>query len=177
MNDEINLLIRTQTSETALLKRLKTLRLVAIGFLSLTTIAALVLFFLTTLSPLQKLKQEEAVANARLDEMKTKMAKLFLVKERTTELSTLINARKEFNVIIDTLREQLPEGAEISGLKSDKQVVEFTLSAASLQDMESILTKMAALSDKQKKYSIVILKGLSLSEDASYKAEVYMKYI
>jgi Tfp pilus assembly protein PilN len=177
MNDEINLLIRSQTVETPLLKRLKTLRLVAIGFLSLTTVIAIVLFLLTTLSPLQKLKEEEAAQNAQLDQMKSKMAKLFLVKERTTALTELIDDRKEFDVIITNLREQLPEGAEISELKTDKSVVEFSVISESLDDMENILAKMAALSDEQKKYSIVVLKDLMLSEESKYTAKIYMQYI
>jgi Tfp pilus assembly protein PilN len=168
MNENINLLDPNKKN-TVLgpSKGMQGMRLFAGGLLFLVSVSAVIIFILVALSPLPALKREEASLRLTLASGHKDMLKLAYVDERTTTIDKLLNNRKAYDQILDSLQSNMPANVSISNIRVDNGAVALTVESKSLQSLDTYLSGLMQLVRDQKGFSQITLTSLINDESQS----------
>lgn len=163
----INLLASQQKKDnTLLLKRLRIVRFIAMGFLFVVGSTSVVLFILIAASPLPKLKQQENAALVTLNTLHPRLGKYMLIQNQLDDIGTLIKTRTYFDQTYDTITAQLPPSVQLKSFHVDKGSLTIVLEGSSLDDIDIFLKNIKKLIAEKKQFSSAILNGIATNQQS-----------
>lgn len=174
MSEGINLLDqgKKKTSE-AFLRRVNTTRVIMIGLLFIVSVSSVVLFILVSLSPLPALKTQEQSLQQTLARSKNDIIKFELLKERSTEISSILRTRQSLDSILSLIQTKLPKDSHIISLKSDSKNMTLTIESPSLQSLNEFLSSLIGFVQNKQTFSTVTLTNLTTDQSTNaYSATV-----
>lgn len=162
MNEGINLLDPNRKGENLMPeRRMRLIRLVAVGMLFLVSVSAVILFILVSLSPLPELKRQEQSLRLTLSESSNDMVKLALLDERTESIAALLKDRKSYEQTLSLLQAKLPQNAKITSIRIDDNTLIVTVDSRSLTSLDTFLNGMIGYVQQKKGFSQVTLTSLA----------------
>lgn len=162
MINDINLLTsQDRKDKTKLLRRLRLLRFVAIGFLSLVGFASVVLFILIAASPLPDLKKKESSSLATLATLHQKLGTHLLILNQIQDVSSLLQTRPHYDEKLDTLTALFPKSFILIGYSFTSTDASLNLAAGSVEDIEAFLQKIRTLIDQKTTYSQATISSIN----------------
>lgn len=163
MNKSINLLI-AKNEDVPLLKQIRILRAISLTILGIVVLSAIGLFFLILSSPLPALRSQESSASQELATLRPKSAKLYLIRERLGKIAAILNGRSQFDVIMERIINELPEGVDVEKISATDKTVAVSLTSESLFSMNSFILSMRKL-QKEKKFAGITLSELTYNKN------------
>ena len=145
-------------------KRLQLLRYLSLGVMSIVIVASAALFFLILTSPLPGLRREENETAQQLQSLQTKSAKIFLLRERLGEITTVLSKRPLFDELLERIRSELPPDVTVAGIDTNSESLTITISSQSLQSLHMFIERIMTLRD-EKVFESVTLSKVSYDEE------------
>lgn len=178
MNNDINL-VKDKNLDTFVLKaREKILRNVAIGSLSVVAFSSILLFILTSTSPLSSIKKNEASALYSISFLHGKSAKLHLLNDRLKNISSVLLVRKDYTKTVSNILSQIPSDATPNTFEIDKDIMTLRVTSKSLIPINKFLNSFIDLSKSKKIVEDLTITGLTLDEQTgTYSLSIKAKII
>lgn len=165
MNRGINLLReKKQVTLSPALKKLRILRIIALGFLFTISCFSIILFLLIALSPLPSLQQQEKNSLSTISQYHPDMARLELIVDRLKSSMVIIQNRNNFDQTLSEVRDMMPNGLTIVALNMQEKKISLTVTSQSLTSMDTFITNLTNSVDEKKNFSQVFLAGLITDE-------------
>jgi Tfp pilus assembly protein PilN len=161
----INLLgDKKQISLTPAIKKLYTLRLIAVGLLFTVSAVSIMLFLLIALSPLPGLQKQEQEALRILSEHHPDMAKFYLVNERLKASNVILEKRRNFDKTFETVEKQMPSGLSITALTIRDKDMSITVTSGSLSSLDKFLNNLSVLVEESEDFSNATLTNFIVNQ-------------
>lgn len=161
MSESINLLDPNKNSASGFsLKRIHTMRFLAMSFLFLVSVSSVILFILVALSPLPQLQRQEQSLKLTLAESRSAIAQHALVNERIDTITTVIDSRVSLEETITLIQQNLPSNVAVSALKADNHSVSVTVESASLDALDTFVKTMTDLGQDENGFSQVTMSNM-----------------
>lgn len=175
--NEINLLPKIRESLIKRQKTVRTLRLISVAFLLATTISSLVLFFLSTSSPISSLKQEENKVLSQLSSHKEKTERMFVIRERLKHISDILDKRGDYETEITLITDKLPPLVTIDSFSVSQNAITIITSSSSLLSLKTFSDNITDIALNKKVFSKVsfddlVYDGASGKYSLSIKADL-----
>lgn len=161
MNNEINLLPNRKGLTRKNSRQLEILRFTAGGLLLFVAAISIGLFLITALSPLPKLKEEEADLSAQLDAVRLKVVRYGVTLSRLDDIDAYVTQRKKYPEALDNMQGIASEDITVSGVKLEEQLVTLTVSSQSLKSMNDMITSLKFRSEGETLYKNFTLSKLT----------------
>lgn len=169
IDEDINLLSRRKKPGIDEKKTAEIIRVIAIICLFLVAVSSLALFFLKITFSLSTLKKEERVAISNLSYYNNKIVKLFLIKNRAKNVSSILNKRPKYYTTVNDVVKQFPSEVDLSSVNFEKGKILVGGSSYSLSAMEQLFNNLVAAKINNQKVKKVILNGISVNiKDGKY---------
>jgi len=124
------------------------------------------LFFLFVIaSPLTSLRQEEKALIETLSGSKDKVIQQTLLITRLNEVDSITKKRSQYDLVLQTVMDVLPTGAEIGEFTAEKKMAQISVSSTNLEDIEASFTKLKTLVQNKNTLSQVFMNSLSTTVD------------
>lgn len=150
-------------------RKLKLLRAAGVWLLFGISAASIALFLLIALSPLPTLQKQEQDALNKLSAYHPDVAKLLLVEDRLKGSEAILAKRTDFDLTLDKIKEKMPEGASITGLKMDSKEISVTVTSSSLASLDTFLNNLIAAVEAKEDFSkITLTRFLSSGVNTTY---------
>lgn len=176
MNNDINLL-HTVTSHRSpqLARRMRIFRTISVTFLFLVVTSSIVLFLLTTFSPLPRIQdqEKELLLEFSSGSLQQKTDSYFLTKVRVGDITKLLANRSRlldgYTIITDTFS----GGITIKTLNAEKEKMIVSVSSVSLLDLQNAIDKMSEVLKSDKKIDSIFISNIEFgSSDGVYTADI-----
>lgn len=176
MSEGINLLDpNKQSTSSAILRRLRTMRVVMIGLLFFVSVASVMLFILVTLSPLPSLQKQEQSLRLTLAQSKNDMIKFSWVSEQASTIDTILANRHTIDQTIDLILSKLPSDTTVTAIQVQKNSMSLTIESQSLQSLDTFITNLIGIVQGKKVFSQLNLTDLSIdSTNNAYSMTIQM---
>src|SRR6266403_164076 len=143
MNKGINLFkAERKISVNVASQKLTILRFVAVGLLFITSAFSIVLFLLIYLSPLPDLQKQEKTLLTTLSTSHPDIAKLFLINDRLKSSENIINKRKNFDQLLELVRQRMPSDVSIAAMTMNKETISITVLSSSMVSLDNFLNNL-----------------------------------
>lgn len=163
MNSNINLLVtKKKLGLTPAIRHLLMFRLVTTSILFLVGVFSVILLIAISFSPLPQLRQEEARELQILAASQADVAKMALIHERVTTISSLLENRTAFATTLQTLQSFMPAGLSVSGFSLAKDNTSITVESNSLLPLDTYINTLMQEVSQKKYFSQIILTNLSI---------------
>lgn len=178
MNNDINLVSDKNLNVFALKAREKIFRNVAIGTLSVVVFFSILLFILTSTSPLSSIKKNEASALYAISFLHGKSVKLHLLNDRLKNISAVLLTRKDYTKTVNSILSQIPSDATANTFEIDKDIMTLKVNSKSLIPINKFIDSFIDLSKSKKIVKDIIITGLTLDKQTgAYSLSVKAKII
>jgi hypothetical protein len=164
MKSGINLINKQDTESTVSEEKFRRLRIIAVVFLFGIAFFAITLSFLIALSPLPRLRQQEAVAQRTVAQYHTEIAQLFLIHDRLQSITQIIHDRPTFEKMIALIKSYLSSDMNIISYSMNAKSVSFTVSSLSLVSLNTFIEQMRKEAGSKKLIKQVALADVSTDE-------------
>lgn len=169
MNKGINLAIkRVDPQEAKAQKQNKRLRFFGYTFLTVFTLASIILFILLQASPISSLREEQEQLSAALNTQNQKIQNEILINNQLDYVGEILGSRSDLSDIMSVILSVLPPTISISSYQSANGIIEMTLQSSSLIDLENFFDQITALSQAGDVYKKIIVSNISVSPSGSY---------
>jgi hypothetical protein len=166
MNERINLLEpNKKTASLISVQHFQVMRFVVISLLFIVSVSSVVLFVLVSFSPLPALQKQEQTLEQNLSQSKSDIAKVALLHERTSSISTFLSTRQMLDQTIGLIESKFSGDMKVISLQTDNSVTTVTVESSSLQNLDNFLNGLIVLVQQKKGFSQVIL--VDLANDSS----------
>ena len=159
MNNEINLLPNRKGPTRKDSRQLVILRFTAVGMLLFVAAVSVGLFLITSLSPLPKLKEQEAALSTELDLVRDKIVRYGVTLNRLDDIDTYVTQRKKYPETLDNMQGVATDDVTVSGVKLEEQLVTLTVTSPSLKSMNDMITSLKFRSEGE-----TLFKNFALSK-------------
>lgn len=178
MNNDIDLLSRRKKTGIDGKKAAGIMREIAIVCLFLITSSSIALFFLKITFSLSTLKKEERVAVSNLSYYSDKTVKLFLIQNRTKNVSAILAKRPKYYEIVSDVAKQFPPGVGLSSINFEKKSILVSASSNSLSAMDQLFDNFLSAKISNKKINKVFLNGIGVNSiDGKYNFSLILEII
>jgi Tfp pilus assembly protein PilN len=162
MND-INLVSGKSFDIERELRRLKYLRISALGLLLVVALISIVFFIITITLPISSVKKEQQQALTGISQLHNKLVAYSLISERLTNISKITLSRKNFPQMTSKILETIPQYVAVDSLSFEANVFTLSVTSDSLIPLNILINDMISLSNKEKEQIIknLIIKNLS----------------
>lgn len=168
MNNGINLLgKKNQAPISPGLRKLITLRLIAVWSLFGIAGFSIILFLLISLSPLPALIQQEKTALFTMSAHHQDVAKLLFVQDRLKTSSQILVKRPSFYEKLRAVQERMPNEVTITELSIDTEVIVVTVSSPSLPFLDTFTNNLLEAAANKEDFSEVVMTKLFTNEQTN----------
>ncbi|CAN5157302.1 hypothetical protein BH11PAT1_BH11PAT1_3100 [soil metagenome] len=157
MNDTINLLVHDDTPKPSETKGLKALRGIALGSFVVTLLVSFAFLLLIIFSPLPGLTDQKDTLVKQVSG--EKFISMLSLSDRLTTISAVIAKRPPYEILLEKLQSQIPEGATMHTIKMDGNAVSFGISSSSLEFLDTFIANIKSLNKQGTK----VYRTLSLT--------------
>lgn len=163
MSNDINL-IQEEKINGARKKRVFILRTLSLVFVFSLAFFSIVLFFINSrVSPESVRIDENAILQKTLL-LKDRSAKFNLVSDRLRNIATILNNRKKYTGVLDTILQQAPSDVKLTGLTINKDNVLVTATSVSLLSMNKFLNNFTNISAQKYTVKDMSIEGLTVDK-------------
>lgn len=163
MNDDINL-IQGEKTNLARKKRIFILRTFSLIFVFSVAFFSIILFVINSRISLEDVKKNENSTLQKTLLFKDRSAKFNLVSDRLRNISTILNNRKKYTGVLNTILGQVPLDVKLTGLTVDKDDVSVTAASISLLSINKFLDNFTNISQQKHVVKNMIIEGLTLDK-------------
>lgn len=175
MKSNINFLTVKKKEKGKDRKGLLIVRIAAVCCLLVIGVLSVSAFYLSRRVSLDSAKKNEASFLDTMAHLRSREAKLLLIKSRINDISEIISRREQvkgkekaervnYEKLVKSFKDKIPEGMIVNTLSVEETSVVLNLSSDSLESVDLLIDSLSALGQK-KIISSLILDSLSLSED------------
>ncbi|OGH18471.1 MAG: hypothetical protein A3F31_01670 [Candidatus Levybacteria bacterium RIFCSPHIGHO2_12_FULL_38_12] len=168
MNKGINLLPSKKgglDKQKRILKLLRTVSIVVLVFLFTSFVT---LFFINRQFSPDKVKQEERVVLANYSAINSRMAKLFLIHDRLSEIDRILSRRVPFEAKTTEIKKQVPRDMSIDSMRITPSLMEMTATSVSLSSINSMLDNFTQMANEKNLFKSVVLNGIGFDGKEKY---------
>jgi hypothetical protein len=155
MNTEINLLPGRKKHATVLLKKRKTLEIIAVSILFMVSFLSVTLFMFIALSPLPSLRQREKDEIKKMGYFNEMIVKVIYTKNRLTNITQILQKRASIADSVTVVKDMLPENAEIDEIHLDAKKVSITIISTTLSTFDQFLGDFVRMNNETKRFKKV----------------------
>ena len=164
MNSGINLAgKKVDPKKLALERRIGLLRVGAFVVLAVVCLASVVLFVIIVASPLPRLRAEEEELFLALNSMNTKIQKVVFVDKQLDHIDLIVKDRSSLPEVMQGALGSAPAGLAVESYSATDKLIEITISAKQLNEIEEFLDRITELSFGQKAFANVAISEISLN--------------
>jgi len=164
MNNEINLISNKDADSLKTQKRLKQTRTIAIVSLAIVALLSVIIFIINTQSSLAGIKKDQNSTIQSITYLNKKAAKLAIINNRLKDISSILEKRKNYTSVINTLLRLMPPGVTTTTLELGKKEVILVVHANSLLLIDKFLNSVIDLSLKKQIINTVTINSLSVNK-------------
>ncbi len=164
MNNDINLVSSQESTSLNEKKRLKMIRVTAVVSLTVVALSSILIFILYSSLSLSSIKKDQDSTLNSISFLHKKSAELAIINNRLTDITNILQKRKNYTNAIATIRQQMPAGVSTTDLEINKDNVVLIVSSNSLQSIDTFLNNVISLSQKQKVVSKIFIESLTVNE-------------
>lgn len=157
MNSDINLVSSKTQQVEAELKRIKALKIAAIGSLAVVGLISILLFIITVTLPVSSVKKNQEQTLSNISALHEKLTKYTLIDDRVNNIEGIINSRKDYTKLLNTLLDKLPPDLTVDSMIIDAGTFTFVVSGQSLTPIDNFIEDVRILGNKEN-----IIKNLSI---------------
>lgn len=163
MNNDINL-IQGEKANVARKKRILVLRILSLVFIFSVAFFSIILFILNNRISPENVRKDENSTLQRILLFKDRSAKFNLVSDRLKSITTVLDNRKKYTEVLNTILEQVPPNVKLTGLTIDKDTVLVTAISVSLLSEDKFLNNFTSISQQKHVVKNMIIEGLTLDK-------------
>lgn len=177
MNKGINLLPNKKEGLDKQKRILKMLRTISIIVLSLFFVSSVSLFFINQKFSSENIKQKENEVLANYSSVNLRMAKLFLIHDRLSEIDKILSKRVPFELKTVEIKKQIPQDVAIDSLKISERQVEMTTTSVSLSSINLMLDNFTKMASDKNLIKNVLLLGVGFDGKEKYFLSLKMQLL
>lgn len=163
MINDINLLVGKDANYLRQKKMLSLARLIAFVSLGIVALFSVIAFFLNSQFSPTLVKREKDAVLQNLSTLSKKQAKLFIVNNRTTNITTILNSRMDYYKILNLILGKVPTEVSIDRIEVDKKKISLTISSSSLIPINTLINNFVDMVRKKEIITSLVLNSLTLS--------------
>ena len=163
MNESINLVENRNQQLEKEQKVLKFIRAIAVCLLVTIALISILAFIISSQIPLLAIKQDESSTMSQIAALHNKLATYYLIKNRISNISLLLNQRKDYTKVTSEIFSKISSDTSVDGLNLEKKAITLNVSSNSLLSINKLINDMIDLSDQKKLIANVKLESLSLN--------------
>lgn len=173
MSNSINLVSPKNEQLEKEQNRLKAARILAFSVMLAVVLIAALVFIVNLTLPINSIKQDEQNTLSNISAFHTKLAQYYLVEDRVTNLSNIIEKRKKLPDIADAVLATVPQDLAITTMQIDAKQVSFVVSGKSLISMNKFIDDVTALDKSKKIIKNIVVQQLSADiKNGNYSVSV-----
>jgi len=166
MNEKINLLDpNKKTASFISVQHFQVMRIIVIAFLFIVSVSSVILFILVSLSPLPALQKQEQTLEQTLSQSRGEIAKIALLHERTSSITTFLSQRQMLDQTIGLIESKFSGDMKVTSLQVTNSGTIITVESSSLQDLDNFFNGLIVLIQQKKGFSQATL--VDLANDSS----------
>lgn len=178
MNESINLVEAQDKERLKHYRKIYALRVISLVFASFVAVISVILFFLYIRISPSSIKEEQVKVIQSIAFQKNKLAKLNLLNDRLRGINQVLKERKNYTTALNSLLEQVPEGARAQTLSISKTGVSLTVTSTSLLPINKFLNNVLELSSNKQFIREMIIESLTIdSKTGTYSLSIRAKVI
>lgn len=176
MNSKINLAKKkVDPQKLALQKRVGALRVIAFSFLLTVCLVSVILFVMIVASPLPALRSQEEELFLALNSLNTKFQRAVFVDKQLDNIDQILATRSDLPQTMEDLISSAPASVSVLAYTATNGIFEFTVSGNNLNDIETFLTGVTALSEGDKGYKNIYVSEILLNTSSgAYQVRISM---
>ena len=176
MSKDINLLLNKNVKLLQLKKRLKGLRVIAVGFLVVVLLNSASVFLLNRKFSSSSIKKDQDSLLYKMSAFRKRQATLTIVNNRIQNISKVLNKRVDAHKIVNTILGKMPDGILVESLKYNDKTISMSFSSDSLLPLDEFINNLIDMATKKEIINTLVLDSLdanggkylaSISIDAS----------
>ncbi len=167
MTNDINLLVSKDANYLRQKKILSLARLVAFTSLGIVTLLSVIAFFLNSQFSPTLIKSQEDTVMQSLSKQSKKQAKLFVVNNRITNITTVLNKRVDYYKILSLILDKIPTNVSIDRIEVGKKQISLTISSNSLIPIDTLINNFVDMVRNKKLINSLTLNSLALNAKTS----------
>lgn len=163
MDKNINLVVGRTFDIEKQLRRVRIIKIIAIGTLIAVLITSLVFFLITIFLPTSSIKksQQETLTNISL--LHKKLVSYSLVNDRISNISTIINHRKNYGEVSSAVLNKIPPELNVDTLSIDDNILTIVVTGTSLKPVNQVIEDMIVMANNNKLIKNLLIESLTLS--------------
>jgi len=160
MSNYINLIQNKDEEVTKEKKKIKILNFIAISFLTIIVLCAVIIFIISTQFSLSSIKRDQNAAIFGISQLKSKAGKLLIVNDRIKGITEILNKRKDYSIVSNSLLGLIPQGVVVKAFSLDKDSVKISVSSSSLSSINTFLNALVSFSSQKKIIRNLVMEGI-----------------
>lgn len=163
MNSGINLVSTHSEAIEREQKILLAIRLIAAILLISIALISILAFIITTQIPLDRIKSEQSQTLNQISAQSSKLSNYFLIKDRLSNVNSLLNSRVDYTQSINSIFSKIPEEMEVESMSIESKTIEMQMSSSSLQSIDQVINSLVEMGSEGKIIKSVKLDSITLN--------------
>lgn len=163
MNSGINLVSTHSEAIEREQKILLTIRIAAAVLLTSIAVVSILAFIITTQIPLSRIKGEQSETLTQISAQSSKLSNYFLIKDRVTNINSLLSSRVDYILPINSIFSKIPEEMEVESMEIENKIIEMQVSSSSLQAIDQVINSLVEMGSEGKVIKSVKLESITLN--------------
>lgn len=165
MNSDINL-VSSKTHQLEIeLKRLKALKIIAVGSLAVVVLVSMLLFIITVTLPVSSVKKDQEQTLSNISVLHEKLIKYSLINDRLNNIAGVIKSRKDYSKITNAMLNKLPADLSVDAMTIDAGTFTLVISGDSLTPIDNFIEDAVVLGDKEDTIKNLVIQSLVANAD------------
>ncbi len=160
MSKEINLIYSKKKNRISQERLIKIVHRIAYACVGITALFAGGIYYLNQSVPLPALQKQEATITQNLTLSQQKILKLMLIKDRLTQINTIMNQRKNLDETIATIISALPQGVSVNSFALSTGKIDITVSSHSLLAINQFIDFSINKLNNKELFSTLTINGI-----------------
>ncbi len=165
MSSDINLVSSKTHQLEKELERLKALKIIAVGSLSVVALISILLFVITITLPISSVKKDKEQTLSNISALHEKLVKYSLINNRLNDISGIIKSRKNYDLLVSTVLNKLPADLSVDSMTIDSGTFTLVISGVSLTPIDNFIEDIIVLGNEEKIIKNLVIQGLLANAD------------
>lgn len=166
MNSGINLVSTHSDAIEREQKILLAIRVIAAVLLTSIALISILAFIVTTQIPLDRIKSEQSQTLNQISAHSGKLSNYFLIKDRVSNINSLLSSRTDYTRSIDSIFSVIPEDMRVESMSVEDKTIEMEVSSSSLQSIDQVINSIISMGLEGKVIKSVKLESITLNAGA-----------
>lgn len=160
MISDINLVSSKTHQLEKELKRLKALRITAVGSLAVVALVSVLLFVITITLPIPSVKKDQEQTFSNISSLHEKLVKYALINDRVNNIAGVIKSRKNYAKLASVILGKLPADLSVDSMTIDGGTFTLVISGGSLTPIDDFIESVRVLGDKENIIKNLVVQSL-----------------